>query len=186
MHAAQPHTTPTSDHGATTHGNPTMDKELAVLRCLLSAKATAVLTAVDHAGLEAHDFHSETRRDVFKAIMATARRASDAGQGEVEVSPLEVTDTLERAGGDSMAAHEVLLTVSTGNPYSGTTDNLWVLDQRVMGLKRERMWRGVDHIATALHAVWDKRDMAQLRAVLDQVAMVEEFYRLVQGGENAA
>lgn len=164
------------------YGDPTFDRELNVFRCLFSLKAPVVLEVVDRLGLQPDDFFAEPRRDLFNAIITTARRAIDAGEKDVEVSPALVEYTLEEEGKLSEAARGALFASMTGNPYTGTTDNLWVLESHVQAMRSERMWRETAQINGALFAITQKRDRKQMPEVFDRFRSLEDLFKQTGGG----
>lgn len=164
------------------YGDPTFDRELNVFRCLFSLKAPVVLETVDRLGLQPDDFYAEPRRDLFNAIITTARRAIDAGEKDVEVSPALVEYTLEEEGKLSEAARGALFASMTGHPYTGTTDNLWVLDNHVKAMRCERMWREFAQFAGEFMAITEKRDRKQVPEVFAHMRFLEDLFKQTGGG----
>lgn len=164
------------------YGDPTFDRELNVFRCLFSLTAPAVLEAVDRLGLHPGDFFAEPRRDLFNAIISTARRAIAAGEEDVEVSPALVEYTLEAEGKLSEAARGALFASMTGHPYAGTTDNLWVLDNHVKAMRCERMWREFEQLAGVFMYLTEKRDRKQVPEAFDRFRSLEDLFEQTGGG----
>lgn len=164
------------------YGDPTFDRELNVFRCLFSLKAPVVLETVDRLGLHPGDFFAEPRRDLFNAIITTARRAIDAGEEDVEVSPALVEYTLEAEGKLSEAARGALFASMTGHPYAGTTDNLWVLDNHVKAMRSERMWREIEQTGRALIAIAKIRDRKPVPEAFDRFRSLEDLFKQTGGG----
>lgn len=167
------------------YGDPTFDRELNVFRCLFSLKAPVVLEVVDRLELHPGDFYAEPRRDLFNAIITTARRAIDAGEEDVEVSPALVEYTLEAEGKLSEAARGALFASMTGNPYAGTLDNPWVLGRHVEAMRSERMWREIAQFAGALMAITQKCDLKQLPEAFDRFRSLEDLFKQTGGGVDA-
>ena len=164
------------------YGDPTFDRELNVFRCLFSLEAPVVLEVVDRLGLQPDDFFAEPRRDLFNAIITTAHRAIDAGEKDVEVSPALVEYTLEEEGKLSEAARGALFASMTGNPYTGTTDNLWVLESHVQAMRSERMWRELGQSAGEFIAIVQIRDRKQLLEFFVRFQSLKDLFEQTGGG----
>lgn len=156
-------------------GHINLDCELSVIRCLMSAPAADMLQAVEDCGLVQQDFYPEQRRVIFNAVLETARRAVQAGEGGVHVSPMEVMSTLQRQGQFNRVTSTDFVQASAGDSMSGSVANLWVLSQRVETLKLQRMWRGVEHLGTLFLDLCGNGSVEHLDKALQQVTHLQEL-----------
>ena len=163
------------------HGNTRLDNEIAVLRQLMAWKVKTVLRHVEETGLESADFHSEQRRHIFRTIKATAQKFRDKGEENVQVSPVEVLNTLKTNGDYDRATQDALEKAVTGDQFSGSIDNPYVFAERVKALKEDRMWRGAAQIGGALIAVAQKCDTKQLQEVFAHMRFLEDLFKQTGG-----
>lgn len=154
-------------------GHINLDCELAVIRCLMSAPAADVFQAVRDCGLVEQDFYAEHRRAIYRAVMETARRAIQVGEGSVHVSPMEVMSTLQRCGEYKPTTSTDFIQASAGDSMSGSVANLWVLKQRVETLKLQRVWRGVEHLGTLFLDLCAGGSVEHLDKALEQVSHLQ-------------